>query len=469
MPQILVASQGPPSSSAHKFLSRSTPSTSKPTRETPLLLAIKRALRGSEFAHGSSIRKSTLFKADTADEPELIWSAHAAVLSYAGVMVKRWSFDEEGESIQWACLGELEQQTGTPSKIPLDNPKTEEGTDRPTFGPFSRYQTDAQAECGPGEPIPAVFVFLRTTCRIYLLNGVEYSCSMPFVVRRAWPVLPHGVIVQRVLESSELIDAENTGEDVLPTIFTITSPFTEPVAVGLTSGILEGPPGIPATLKDEYEHSTKPLKSIPPTEMIISVSHRSFANDTNIIVTMSVEKRLLSIWRYVFIKPKTSPASYSTNKSTVPSGPKRQSMGRRTSALFDGGRDLIHSMSPGSRSRDTPLEHFDSSDLPSMSALTGMAPSLSSTTTMASLISGAEGIPLAVPNRPNRGKRTSLSRNELSTTLDRMALGGRLGLDPVPAPPEHGRMQAAYWMESVLVREMSPEEYVNSFCFVVET
>ncbi|KAF9476890.1 hypothetical protein BDN70DRAFT_838543, partial [Pholiota conissans] len=343
-------------------------------------------------------------------------------------MKKRWSFDREGEAIQWACLGELEQHKPTTTTKVVNQVGIEVTTPgastRPTFGPFARSQLHPKVDGGPVEVVPAVFIFLRTMAKIYFLNGVDYTFSLPFIVRKAWPISPHGLMIQRVLEADEVREAEESGDDVLPTIFTITSPFAEAAAVGLTARIIGPSNDLPATLKDEAEHLTKPLKSIPPKEMIVWVSHQSVISDVQIVVTVDAEKGLLSIWRYVFIKPKDTPGSYVASKpAPLPTNNKRQSVSsRRTSALFDGGaRDRMHPSSPGSRIQQPAVipETFDLADMPPLSSLPGMAPSLSSTTTMA-------------------------------TTMDRMALGSS---DLVP-PHDHGRMTAAYWMESVLVHHI---------------
>lgn len=160
-----------------------------PAHETPLLRAIRTALRGSDTENGQSIQTSTFFTGRTPKELELTWSAHAAVLSYAGVMVKRWSFDQEGESIQWACLGELEQQSTLTAKT-ANEADVEESTGtstRPTFGPFARSQLNPKFNAGPAEVVPAVFIFLRCIGKIYLLNGVDYTfCAQSVANLTSW-------------------------------------------------------------------------------------------------------------------------------------------------------------------------------------------------------------------------------------------------------------------------------------------
>ena len=389
-------------------------------------------------------------------------------------MVKKWNFEEEGESIQWACLGQLEQvdyqntpiSYSTTNYTSADNlPTPPVSHDRSTFGPFSQKQINSKPDPGVHEKVPAIFVFLRSIGKIYLLNGMDYTFSLPFIVRKAWPISPHGVIIQRVLEPTEIVEADLSGDAVLPTIFSVTSPFSEAAAVGLTAGILGSTPDNPAALIDEDENSTRPLKSIPPTEMIIWASHCNIISDAHILVTVDVEKQHLTVWRYVYIRPKDTPAPLCRAYGTISTNntQKRQSMSgvgsRRTSALFDG-RDRLRPMSPNARTQEAPLisDPFELPEVPSLSSLPGMAPALSSTTTMASLVSG--GTSSQSRTGPVKGRRNSLTRNDLSMTLDRMALGGRLESDITLTPIEHGRMKAAYWMEKLVTHSIGKEEYV---------
>jgi anaphase-promoting complex subunit 1 len=315
MPPIVVAEQGPPVSAALEFLSKVTPTSDSLEYESPLLRAIKNVLRGTDSDSQNSIHTARFFTGDEAKDYELSWNAQHAVLTYSGVIMKRWCFDHEGESIQCACLGEIEQVVLPNSKsghsaanyAMFENTTSSVNTDpgRPSFGPFHRANVErSRKDESYHEIVPCVFIFLRSIGKMYLMNGIDYTFSLPFIVRKAWPVSPHGVMMQRVLEPSEVVESETNGEEVLPTIFTLTSPFSEAAAVGHTAGILRALPNLPAALKDEEEHSTKPLRSIPPTEMIVWVSHCSVMADAQIVVTVNTKKNLLSIWHYKYIKPK---------------------------------------------------------------------------------------------------------------------------------------------------------------------
>ena len=297
---ITIPLHGEAKSSATLFLSSAEPRSAAPS-ESDLLRKIKLVLRGSDTDHISSIQSSVFLNSvsDTWEEEELTWNAHSVVVGSGGVMRKKWNFSEEGQSIQWACIGLLEQTTLPPSLQAHSTARyadlDSDSSDRPTFGPFAQLQREQKSEVGPVQLIPAVFVFLRSIGRIFLRNGFEYTFSLPFIVRKAWPISPHGVMIQRVLEPTELHDAEITGDPVLPTIFSMTSPFAEAAAIGLTTGIIGGVEGTPAALKDEDENSTKPLKAFAPTEMVVWVSHRGPHAADDVAVTVDVEQKRLSI------------------------------------------------------------------------------------------------------------------------------------------------------------------------------
>jgi anaphase-promoting complex subunit 1 len=134
---------------------------------------------------------------------------------------------------------------------------------------------------------------------------------------------------------------------------------------------------------------------------------------------------------------------------------------RRTSALFDDRRERNHHpMSPSARSREPILtpDLFDLADIPALATFPGMASSIPTTTTMSSLVSGGPSSQRQIP--VTKGRRNSLSRNDLSMTMDRMALGGRMDPEGGYYPLEYGRMRAAYWMECLLTHQIPEEEYV---------
>ncbi|EAU87599.1 anaphase promoting complex subunit 1 [Coprinopsis cinerea okayama7 len=412
-------------STATQYLQNANLRHAKPINETPLLAAVRGALRGSNVDDPNQIHSQWLADDENPNGRELSWNAKEVLLSVGGVMVKKWSFYEDKEDIQTACLGLLEQNAvewkkwftsnaNFSSVVDDEGPSTSsEPGERPIFGPFGAREQRPRKFPDEHERIPAIFVFFRSVARIYLQNGMSYVISLPFVVRKAWPISPHGVMVQRVLEASEIAEASLTGEDVLPTIFTITSPLEEAAAVGLAAGISGG--FDPKPVKLDHEDDKKVLKSVPPTEMIIWVS---MGNSTarhhrkNVVVTVNCSTATLTIWRYAHAKPnqedQAPAASTCASSANLPANvaKKRQSMGnhnRRTSAAFEG--DRLDS------------KHHAASKEPVDLASLGAAASMNAAPSLSSVMSSHSG---------------------------KMVMDTG---DPTPMADE--RMQANYWMQAV--------------------
>ncbi|KAJ3530006.1 hypothetical protein NMY22_g8751 [Coprinellus aureogranulatus] len=454
-PQIQL--QEPPRSSAVEFLARSTQSDTATARSTPLLQAVKEALRGKDTDQPSSIQTSWYHDIDNPDGREISWNGKQVALSCGGVMIKRWSFFNYKEDVQYACLGMLEQSAFEAQKYFTPAPTTasvseddapwnpsqgSEDDNRPTFGPFAQSQrTSKQGKFADDKKaISAVFVFLRSIGKIYLQNGIDYTINIPFVVRRAWPLSPHGVLVQRVLEASELEEASVTGEPVLPTIFSITSPFQEPAAVGLAARIEGGPgsDGAPLVIHTEDEKSSMGvLTSISPTEMVLWASHGPDSQDIHLsternkslVVTVDTRRKKVSIWAYAYSPdslPPQPPAPSAPDSATaavlnqVKSRPSAiLSHGRRTSALFEGDRlDSKHSTQTFGVTPDTVTLNADG-----FPVVAGLASSLSTVATFPSMTS--------VPGAP----KSKIEK-------------------PLPEPPDE-RMRANYWMECILEVDIS--------------
>lgn len=306
-------------SAAVKFLSHQTSHTSESqVAESALLRSIRGALRGSTSNLVNAVY-APLYDdgCDSWAEQELAWNDHCVVLSHGGVIQRKWDFSDEDQTIQYACLGRFAYSTNTTGPVHGSAHYTSKAGEQQTdplaesvFGPFKTIQEERQKNKHAQEEVSAVFVFLRSIGKVYLINGTDYTFSLPFLVRKAWPLHPHGVMIQRLLDPLEIDDSRATGDAPLPTTFTITNPFSEPAAVGITAGIVGGFPGRPACLLDDEENYSRPLVVIPAVEEVVWVSRKPFAID-DILITFNSERRELSIWRYVYQPSRhTSPARF---------------------------------------------------------------------------------------------------------------------------------------------------------------
>jgi len=76
-----------------------------------------------------------------------------------------------------------------------------------------------------------------------------------------------------------------------------------------------GSGGEPVASVDEEENCSKPLVTISASERVVWVSCGILNTTPAILVTFDVDNKDLSIWRYVYIKPKDAPQEENSNLS----------------------------------------------------------------------------------------------------------------------------------------------------------
>lgn len=306
--------------------------------ESDLLRSIKTTLHGSDPPRGSetSTIRSLYYEDETSLETELTWDAYTVVLSCGGVIRKKWDFSQGNQRIQWACIGHLNQPTSifsisstSPAQYTSDlhsgPPPIKDTSTRETFGPFSSVQQEQYKEVEAASRPKGTFVFFRNIGKVFLSNGIEYTFNLPFVTRRAWPAHPHGVIIQRVFDPSELEEAGVSGDPPLPTLFSFTNPFAEVAAVGVSSRILGGFGLHPITLENPPS-LTGPQEQIPPQEIVIWVSQPGNFSQDDIALTLDPDVYTMTLWRYAYVdpdgeKPKPQKDSDEDIRSAISTGP----------------------------------------------------------------------------------------------------------------------------------------------------
>ncbi|KAI0958209.1 hypothetical protein AcV7_004089 [Taiwanofungus camphoratus] len=446
-------------SSARRYLSE-TSSTNhvSENQESDLLRSIRATLQGSRGNADSSIHSIVYAPGeDAVGEEELCWDNYTVIHSSGGIMRKKWSFKEEGQPIQWACIGWFDQPSATTSASSLrpahytydyhdQSTPVVEPSKRPTFGPFTRAQQEQKREPEPGIRIRALFVFLRSIGKVYVMNGTEYTFHLPFIVRKAWPLTPHGVMIQRTLDAAEIEEAKTSNDPPLPTIFTFTSALAEPAAVGLAEKLVGGYHQIPATLK--VEDPKKLTNSVPAEEHVVWVSQRGPDLSDDVVVTVNPNERRLSIWRYAFIRPKDVPYPQNHNRPRTMASKRASLSGtpvpRRHPTATMGAADHPPRIIP---------HPAQIPDLPTLGGLPGMPPSLATTATMANLVGTAP----SGPQWPSlgRGRQSSMSRHELSITMDKMVLGAYMNAGSPLDPVDDDKMKPTYWVERLWSEDIS--------------
>ncbi|KAF9038341.1 hypothetical protein BDZ89DRAFT_1010783 [Hymenopellis radicata] len=419
LPPITITFHPAKKPAAHELLAGPSSQSSQAEPESQLLKAIRAALQGAPYASQNEIHTFA------AGHEELSWNDTRVVLSAGGIIKRHWDFTAEKQPVEYACIGFLEHASPT---VNLGNhdymfPATSK-TSKPEKTPFGPFR---EREKAPGYSeevsiVPTVFIFLRRIGMAFLENGSRYTFAVPFVVRRAWPIEPYGVMMQRQLDPQELLDASED-DPVLPTIYTLTSPLAEIAPLGLTAGIVASPP----LLIDEDERLATTLEGVPPREILVWVS--PVDEPYCLAVTVDPETRLLTIWRYVYVKPKIVPQPLPRERI------KERARKRQSMAPID---------APA-------LEQFP--EFPPLSALPDMPPALTGTVTMQSLMSKEQQFPSFDTTGPQKKRR-----NSLSDSLDRMKMDD----DTSYLPVEHGRMKTAYWAEKLHSMEI-PQEDADSW------
>lgn len=316
-----------PPTSAVSLLSKSTSKNkSLPDTlvESDLLRSIRATLHGlrSQSNEKSQIRSSLYWSDDLCAEEELAWDAYTLVVSSGGVIRKKWDFTEGRQRIQWACIGHIDQPASivaisstSPARYTSDlhagPPPPKDPSERPSFGPFATIQQEPKRDVELGSRPRAIYVFFRNMGKVFLANGIEYTFNLPFVARKAWPVFPHGVIIQRILDPTEIEEANLSGDPPLPTIFSFTNPFAEVTAIGLINHIYGGFRQLPVSLRplDALDTSSpSDHERIPPHEVVVWVSQRGPYTSDDVILTLDLETRVMTVWRYAYVKPQEKPA-----------------------------------------------------------------------------------------------------------------------------------------------------------------
>ncbi|TDL26792.1 hypothetical protein BD410DRAFT_741006 [Rickenella mellea] len=464
---ITIHSLGPSISAGARFFQRINPQPPSDAEPSDLLKSIRAALQGSGTEQNPPFRRC-LFPANddgSGCEEELAWNEHTVVHSAGGVLKRKWSFEEEGQNIQWACVGWLLQPgmvhsgyANSAARYTSDHQAdavspTEKKNDE-TFSPFYHAKRVGHKTVELSTMSRGFFVFLRSFGKILLMNGLEHTFALPFIVRQAWPIHPHGVIIQRVLDRAEIEEAEVTGDFTLPTLFTITNPFSEPRAVGVTEGITGGFGFVPPVLKDKKSFN-KPLKSLPADQHVLWVSNRQACASDDLMVTIDGDRRTISVWHYVYLAPKDIPVpigrarARSLNRKRTSLANVLPSDVRHTTVTEDMTNRADRMMPP------SPGEELEATQPAEFSRVPGIATSLSKASTLVSMGSivsiGSQwvGSGSSLPHRVN-----SLTRNEITAGMDRMVLGRRSEIDGGMPSVDHGRMNSAYWVEKMFTYQL---------------
>lgn len=336
---------------------------------------------------------------------------------------------------------------------------------RDTFGPFGRVGAASGRDdwVDDATTILGVYVFLRSQTILYTLDHPAHAppalqiSALPVSVRRAWPLYPAGVIVQRTLDPDE---RSSDADELLPTLFSITSPTTEPGVVA------EAPSGGIARIRAltaSHAANGEPLPALEHVVWMADFSISTTSDEALNSLLLTVRDNTITLWRYACIPerggleirgiwgtaggdhngtlPDTTHSNTTFSNATLPSAAARSSAARKSPS-------------------EVPL-----------TALPSMPPALNTTLTMADMMEAAErskGGKNANTTTPATFKRTGrrVLSSDLTDAVDRMALVGQEDEEeeedrgprlagpsstrlPIPPLRHNDRVSAHVWVEKL--------------------
>ncbi|GAA5920093.1 hypothetical protein JCM1841_004092 [Sporobolomyces salmonicolor] len=391
---------------------------------------------------------------------ELSWSGATVIWRRGGAVYRSFSFREHEQDVAQALFVDLEVASppsprSTSTRAPgLDgSPSTSSGpSTEPLFGPYRRPTASTWSDDPlplPRDPPPAppspscssaprsertLLILLSTLAFAYPPSGSSVPFQLPFRVRRAWALgreAGGGVLLERATEGREVLEGEEGPATAgMPTMYTLRGVYDEMKPVGLVQGahveLAEGRGGRTMSAIEELDEQVVFVSKETGLPLILSANHN---------------KGKVTVWTYVRIeggggaagakgKGKEvdtledlpglglglgmglEDASFTSNSTSL-----RRSHGpRRARTSAGGGADITLMTSAGDRSlrrasTSTSAYHLPDAQASLLEALSASDPSRSALRRTPSH-----------PPSTSDDRRTSITRNELSVTMDRMAL-----------------------------------------------
>ena len=221
---------------------------------------------------------------------ELVWTRFTVVHSVGGVVCRQWNFDDLDEEIQAVCWAQFEEK-GT-ARVPaaetqplngvFETDPWKDSSSESVFGPYGRVMRAFASKSGPsakaitnadyhgpgtGSLVRALCVFFRSFAYLYGDDGAEYRIDLPICPRRAWPLFPVGVLLERRIP----VDITNWNRPIYEhnaTLYSLAAPLHSVVPVGIAHRILHSGHGLPAVYQED--------KDVPNVDIFTNSEFRSF-------------------------------------------------------------------------------------------------------------------------------------------------------------------------------------------------
>lgn len=454
------------------------PTTLVPSQPSPLVASLLSVSRRANPGHSAAAGPQSTFassfeplssqvQATPASLEELSWNGQRVTWSKGGAVYRSFSFNHLQQSVTQALFAyfplettPVPSPTASTSQVSLDD-------EAPIFGPFQPAPPPAWTDdplalptrpTTPrlSQPFPLarfLVIFLADVAYAYPPTGGAIPFQLPFHLRRAW-AMDHGIILERAAEGSELWEHDTPAEMV--TLYSLLDPTAEMKVVSTTAAL--------SSLFPSPESSSPPLPSAvePLTPVQDLQDHIIFASNRKdgsepLLVSANRAQGKISVWSYARVPPSseqneagggkppsrkgkerattadilsptmtTRPLDRTFNSSSkrkrpsfagashppVSLGDRDRSLngGRRISLSGGAGSTSFNGIAGGASGEADLLEALEEQMNGGHGGMGVNSTMRRTTSAMSSSLNAAD-------------RRTSVTRNELSITMDRMALG----------------------------------------------
>lgn len=435
---------------------------------SPFLDSLSKLSRRTRTAHQapssflvSSFDPARPEGAPTSPLEELSWTGASVVWARGGTVHRTYTFASQGQNVTQALFAYFPVPSEPSSPVASTSATR---TDDATFSPFRRPPPPAWTDDPLALPIhptpslpsaPAVLerhlvIFLSDIAFAYSPSGGSVPFQLPFHLRRAW-AMDKGILLERAEEGGE------SGQAEMATLYSLLDPSEEMKVVSTTLSLSRLFPSSPTSPNSHLSSAALPTRPIAtdPTEpiqdlqdRIVFVSSRTDGSEP-VLISANASKGKIGIWTYAQLEDALDePASATTDKGkgkekasakplpALGAGDRSLSSGKRKRSSFANASSASISLGDRDRLQRRPSAVGGAgigAGAGSISLAVGAANGVTEETDLLealgeSMGAGVKRTASAMSALAAVDRRGSVTRNELSITMDRMALGvGMLG------------------------------------------
>lgn len=363
---------------------------------------------------------------------ELSWTKRKVVWTRGGSIYRTYTFVEQEQDVVQALFAWFEvedRNTTTPTQsVPQnDNPST--------FGPFRRPPPPAWTDdplALPVDPTPtlpspsthlerSLIIFLSDIAFVYPPSGGSHPFQLPFHLRRAW-AMDKGILMERAKEGKEVL-GEMSAE--LPTLYSLLNPADEIKVVSSASALSN----LFSTTYAQAKSPTEPVQDFQ--DRLVFASDRRDGSEP---ILVSVNKRTRKISVLAYGRVDTEADSFDLNEMRMDKGKRNDDQTNASTSLVQErpAPAVKRKRSSVANSSRLAAAHDRERIQRRPSAINGSLPVTGAATSeeadLLDALGGTMGAAMkrtasAISAMSAVDRRGSVTRNELSVTMDRMALG----------------------------------------------